>query len=288
MRNKDLPKVRLRGGFSDRNKIKPENTDIQFESLDDRTRTAIINLIDASFYLSTDRVGHYEIQDFLERLMINVYCMEVESGANYDERKVINMLKRTIRYDDYDCVFTVIEYYVDQIYKLTYEEIDLREHFNDLFEREYVGYRFVNHIITPITDKNEISAINSINDIPYKSAKNHINKALLFLSDRDHPDYENSIKESISAVEAMCEYITGIKGKEASLGKMIKKLEDNGIAIHGSLKSAFNSLYGYASDANGVRHAGDIGGPSSTFDEAKFMLVSCAAFINYLIGVSAE
>ena len=48
---------------------------------------------------------------------------------------------------------------------------------------------------------------------------------------------------------------------------------------------AFNALYGYTSDANGIRHAGDIGGPASTFEEAKFMLVSCSAFINYLLGV---
>lgn len=69
---------------------------------------------------------------------------------------------------------------------------------------------------------------------------------------------------------------------------MLKKIEDSGVVIHKALKSAFNILYGYTSDANGIRHAGDIGGPSSTFDEAKFMLVSCSAFINYLIGVSAK
>ena len=54
------------------------------------------------------------------------------------------------------------------------------------------------------------------------------------------------------------------------------------------MKEAFGKLYGYTSDANGIRHAGDIGGPSSTFEEAKFMLVSCSAFINYLIGVSEK
>lgn len=60
------------------------------------------------------------------------------------------------------------------------------------------------------------------------------------------------------------------------------------MVIHAGLKSAFNMLYGYTSDANGIRHAGDIGGPSSTFEEAKFMLVSCSAFVNYLIAVSAK
>ena len=122
----------------------------------------------------------------------------------------------------------------------------------------------------------------------YKSVQGHIAKANHLLADRTNPDYENSIKESISAVEAICKIFTGAKGKEATLGNMLKKLEEKGVKIHGGLKSAFNILYGYASDANGIRHAGDIGGPSSTFEEAKFMLVSCSAFINYLIVVSAD
>ena len=69
---------------------------------------------------------------------------------------------------------------------------------------------------------------------------------------------------------------------------MLKKLEESGVEIHKGLKSAFNILYGYTSDANGIRHAGDIGGSASTFAEAKFMLVSCCAFINYLKTVCAD
>lgn len=288
MKNKDIPKVQLRGGFSDRNKIKPENTEIQYTSLDDRTRIAIINLIDSIFSYVREEIDYKRIQLFLIQILKNVYCMEITARHEYDEDKVMNIIKQTVREDDYDCVFTVIEYFVSEIYELTSSNINAEPLFNRLFKKEYVGYRFVNNIITPITDENEIDAIDSVNSIPHESVKKHINKALVFLSDRDNPDYENSIKESISAVEAICEILTGVKGKEATLGNMLKKIENNGVVIHGALKSAFNILYGYTSDANGIRHAGDIGGPSSTFDEAKFMLVSCSAFINYLIGVSAS
>lgn len=123
---------------------------------------------------------------------------------------------------------------------------------------------------------------------PYSSVYDHLSKANKLIADRSKPDYENSIKESISAVEALCKILTGITGKESCLGKMLKKLEEKGIVIHPGLKAAFNSLYGYTSDANGIRHAGNIGGPASTFEEAKFMLVSCSAFVNYLIAVSAN
>ena len=87
------------------------------------------------------------------------------------------------------------------------------------------------------------------------------------------------------------EYLPGVVHPwlaEMTIENMLKKLEKNGIIIHSGLKSAFNILYGYTSDANGIRHAGDIGGKSSTFEEAKFMLVSCCAFVNYLIAVSAN
>lgn len=38
-------KVSVRGGFSDRNKIKPENTIIQITEFDERTRIQLFNMI---------------------------------------------------------------------------------------------------------------------------------------------------------------------------------------------------------------------------------------------------
>jgi hypothetical protein len=42
-------------------------------------------------------------------------------------------------------------------------------------------------------------------------------------------------------------------------------------------------LYGYTSDDSGIRHA-ILDQPTVGFDEAKFMIVSCSAFVNYLIA----
>lgn len=106
-------------------------------------------------------------------------------------------------------------------------------------------------------------------------------KALNLYSDRFSPDYENSIKESISAVESMCCIITGETGKSATLGATLKKLEKHNIYIHEAMKSAFEKLYGYTSDENGIRHGG-IDFKGATSDDARYMLVSCSAFINYL------
>lgn len=287
MKKENFPKVRLRGGFSDRNGIKPENNEMQLESLDDRTRTALINMTDLAFSELRERISYDRVQFFLKLLLQNVYLLEVNNEYNfgYDEKKVLGIVKDTIRNDDYDSVLTVIEYLANKFEDITHGQLKMQSHYNRVFEKEYVGYRFINGKITPITDENERKAINDAFNNPYDAVNFHISKAISFLADRGKPDYENSIKESISAVEALCEVLTGGKGKEATLGKMLKKIEDDGIVIHSAMKSAFHSLYGYTSDANGIRHAGDIGGPSSTFEEAKFMLVSCSAFINYLTCV---
>ncbi|MFY9907088.1 MAG: hypothetical protein WBD45_07565 [Terriglobales bacterium] len=104
----------------------------------------------------------------------------------------------------------------------------------------------------------------------------HLNRALELLSDRKSPDYRNSIKESISAVESLVSTTVGAKG---TLGQLIKRLGDE-IELHPALGKMFGTLYGYTSDADGIRHAlMDL--PTLTFDDAKFFLVVCSAFVNF-------
>ena len=59
---------------------------------------------------------------------------------------------------------------------------------NSLFEEEYVGYRFIAGEIVPITDKSESAEIEQACLIPFDGARTQLQKALGFLSDREHPD----------------------------------------------------------------------------------------------------
>jgi hypothetical protein len=102
--------------------------------------------------------------------------------------------------------------------------------------------------------------------------------ALDHLSDRASPNYRDSIKESVSAVEAICSIIDGSK---ATLGTALKKIKDK-IGLHSALEEAFSKLYGYASNADGIRHA-LLDESNLDFEDAKFMLVACSGFINYLV-----
>ena len=300
-------KVSKRGGFSDRNAIKPENTTIQLKDFDKRTRIQLQNMLSMLYAkVYNDRL-HYSndnIQCFLKYVMAEIFSESVDSRKIYDDDYIIPRIYKVIEQNEYDDVLTLIEavvQYWDEFlkkeypyeyydeYRKAYIQESVFEEVNQVFKKEYIGYRFIGGYITAISDDIEVNEINkAINNKQFDPVSEHIAKAIKYLSDREKPDYENSIKESISAVEALCEIFTGLRGSEATLGKMLKRLEDNGIKIHGGLKSAFNVLYGYTSDANGIRHAGDIGGKASTFEEAKFMLVSCSAFINYLIAVNAD
>jgi len=89
----------------------------------------------------------------------------------------------------------------------------------------------------------------------------------------------------LSAVEAICILLTG--QKKATLGQALKLLKQNKIEIHPALEKSFSNLYGYTSDADGIRHA-LLEDPNLDFEDAKFMLVSCSAFVNYLIEKAAK
>lgn len=149
------------------------------------------------------------------------------------------------------------------------------------FERLNFAYRVVNTEIVEITSKEEIAAVEtSMHDSP-ENIRIHLNKALELYAQRPMGDYRNSIKESISAVEAYCREITG----ENTLGKALNKLKVKGLVIPPILKDAFEKLYAYTNQPDtGIRHAlmDDDGTYAPASEEALFMLVSCSSFINYL------
>lgn len=152
---------------------------------------------------------------------------------------------------------------------------------NSEFERLNFAYRVVNKEIVEITSEQEIATIETAIDNTPRNIQLHLNRALELYAQRPEGDYRNSIKESISAVEAFCREKTG----ENTLGKALNKLEQNGIVFPAVLKQAFDKLYAYTNQPDsGIRHAlmDDSGAYAPGGEEALFMLVSCSAFINYL------
>lgn len=154
------------------------------------------------------------------------------------------------------------------------------EFLNEEFERHNFAYRVVNNRIVEITSTNEIEAIDKALTTSVDGVKTHLQTALKLMSaSQGKPDYRNSIKESISAVECLCREITGTSTLDDALKCLIKK----DIIINPQMKQGFEKLYYYTSDKRtGIRHAlmDDENAPTSA--EATYMLITCSAFINYV------
>lgn len=159
----------------------------------------------------------------------------------------------------------------------------LKEEINAVLEQENSTYRIVDDEIAPITDDMEIKEIETAQENALSNIQTHINTALGLLSDRQKPDYRNSIKESISAVEALCREITS----ESTLDKALPSLEKKGVSIPKMLRQSFEKFYHFTNSENGIRHA-LMEEEQISFEEAKYMLVVCSAFVNYIQGKKAK
>ena len=301
-KDKRASMISVRGGFSDVNGVSSSNTQMQVKEFDDKTRVLISNYLydilqevfDNSrnyIYLNIPRNGqlYSASSDFCKDILSNVFAQKtrLKEGRIFVWEDVYKFIDDTIEKAPYNEVLDIIWYICDWIKKnYRYHNNSMFKKINALFEQEYVGYRFVNGVITPITDEVEIQEVEKASHNPFEGSRSHICKAIGFLSDRENPDYKNSIKESISAVESICQIITG--SNKATLGEALKLLTTKGITIHKAMEKAFSSLYGYSSDEGGIRHAEGLFESSVNFEEAKYMLVSCCAFVNYLIAGSGK
>ena len=272
-----------RKGFSEAQGIASCNTQMQLKEIDNRTRIILFNTISRNLcnqYSSKDSVlyskYYFNLEDELYRKVSTSCGKIVDPDKHYFIRELNNTLKVVLTKAFFNEIFDFIEL----LCKYCRLPQDLIREINEVFESEYVGYRFVDGRITPITDKNEIDSIEEACNNEFEGTRAHIKKAVGFIADRERKDYKNCIKESISAVESICSIVVG--NEKATLGQALKRLEDNGLVIHSALKNAFSNLYGYTSDEGGVRHANGMFESDVTFEEAKFMLVSCSAFVNYL------
>lgn len=268
--------------FSQREGIKPGKSVIQIDDMDNDLRNSLWNALALCFWNHIGSDFNYSSSNktFVSNIWVYHFKEPLDSLSNIWSN-VQRVIKR--QYDNlkwYE-VYDFIEY----VANTHYSNIDNKKFIklcNSFLESELSAYRFVGGKITPITSQEEISEIEEALNIskPFKAVSVHINRALALFSDKKSPDYRNSIKESISAVEAICKLIT--KKKKPQLGQALKILE-NEIGLHPALKKAFNNLYGYTSDAKGIRHA-LLEEAELYSEDAKFMLISCSAFVNYLVS----
>lgn len=271
--------------FSQKKGIKPIKSVIQIDSMDSDLRNGLWNALIIFYWKqSQSKKRDYHYPEPIDKLVIILWLDYFKKPIDtlddywpYTYEKIRNYFFNCEWYEVYDFIEFIANNYPE---KQTNQKF--MDFCNSILEQELSAYRFVGGRITQITSEIEISQIEEALEITssVKAVNIHLKSALDLLSNRKSPDYRNSIKESISAVESICKLI--VKDENATLSEALKKIEDK-LPLHSALKKAFDSLYGYTSNAEGIRHA-LLDEPNLSFEDAKFMLVSCSAFINYLIS----
>jgi hypothetical protein len=267
--------------FSERYGYKPVRKIIQIDSMNDELKTALWNVLTLFLWdrLNGVRAIHGipsgPMKDLFSQLWLDFFKKPVDTiPDNWGD------LRRQLRHTFFSefAWFEVYDFieFVWQSYPVHTKDAFLTA-CNLCLEREVSAYRLVSGLFARITDEEEVAEIEDALETAEGSVRTHLHRSLELLSDRENPDYRNSIKESISAVESLVSITLGQKG---TLGQLIRKL-DKEIELHPALQSAFSSLYGYTSDEGGIRHA-ILEAKRITFEDAKFFLVVCSAFVNFV------
>ena len=269
--------------FSDRMGITTPKLEIQYNSMDRELTTSLWNkivmrLFHESSFLPIER-SRYKV--VLNALWIHYWKLPIDDrpgGIGSMSRSVKKVFFQAKWYEKYNIIQFIIENLEEPVIKDLFKIM-----VNESLEEEFSGYRVVDNVIMPITSEDEIETVETAisKSSPFKGVHIHLEAAAKYLSQKKKPDYRNSIKESILAVESLAKEIT--EKPNATLGDALKILEKNH-DISKTLKQSFSKLYGYSSSDDGIRHA-LLEESKVSFAEAKFMFIACSAFINYLIDI---
>lgn len=278
--------------FSQRKGIRPLQKAIQRESMDNELRIQLWNAwcmnVWEKWQQGQDFSGYNRlIDEFVSSAWTDYFRLPIDECPEFNparHKSTYSYLRDHFMtaewWEVFDLVEFLLRYFAEGIVP------NLRRSINYALESENSAYRVVNDEITEITDEQEIQSIEDAFDCPSQGSRKHFENALKLLSDRKAPDYPNSIKESISAVESACRTVSG--NPKATLGNCLKAIQKNR-PLHTAFKEALSKLYGYTSDEGGIRHSLSEAAPAQlTYADAKFMLVTCTAFVNYLFTRAAE
>jgi len=266
--------------FSDRLGITSLPNEIQINSMNDALRNSLWN-----YFSEIIGSAIYSWYDPLKVYYINYFKFSIDDMPDSDYSK--DELSDGFFDCDWYEVYNFIEFTMQNLslvvprVQLTKEQFE--KGLNQILKRELAGYRSINLEIVPITDESEIESIrNSItvsDKYGFNGIKKHFEKSLSFLGKKPEADYLNSIKESISAVEGICKILTS--EKSGGIEKALRKLESK-IKLHPAFRQGISNFYGYTSDESGIRHP-ILEDSEVDFADAKFMLVSCSALVNFII-----
>lgn len=273
-------------GFATRYGYKPVREIIQKESINEALKNRLWNCIGLCIFQNYQKsastlrgspVNNSNLNSFFSLLFHLYFKKRIDQIPHSFESTVKEIetlfFTKYKWYEIYDFIDFIIENFPFNSSKENFILL-----LNDCLTSENAAYRVVDNRITEITSEQEIQSIEEAleNTNPHSGVQKHLKQALQLMSDQKNPDYRNSIKESISAVESICKIVTN--DEKATLGQALKNIK----RLPPTLQLSMDKLYGYTSREDGIRHA-MLEESNLTYIDAKFMLVACTNFINYLI-----
>lgn len=272
--------------FSQRIGKKPLTKNLQLESIDNELRNGLWNILKLCILDKMEKKiggGHTDFHQFGQIIWLRYFKLPVDNLST-NNLNTEHQIRTYFFKAEWNEVYDFLEFiaglddiiYVEEFIKST----------NHILEIEFSAYRFIDNIISPISNNLEVQeikeALSQNNSYTSLNGVNiHLANALDKLSDRTNPDYRNSIKESISALETAFRTITG----ESTLGKALNSLETNGIKIDEQLKIGYEKIYAFTNNKqSGIRHAIVDEHNEPDFDDAKYILLLSSSMINYLVG----
>lgn len=272
--------------FSEREGIIKRKTIAQFGAMDSELRTALWNCLMANYFELTaqshtgSKVSQTNLTNLCRQIWVRVFKLPIDEKP-IDWRPTFDALKSYFFRATWAQVYDFVEFVPKNFSSSdSTHGRRFRGACNAIFVQEVSGYRFIGTEIVPISNELEVEAVETAMSQPtdFENIAFHIRNAVHLLSDKTAPDYRNSIKEAISAVEAMATLVAGLE--KPDLDKALDIIATD-YGFHTAFKRSLSSLFGYTSDAEGIRHA-LMDRQTLSYDDAKFMVVSCSTFVNYL------
>ncbi len=192
------------------------------------------------------------------------------------ERVFSSLLTEKTQYHDGD---TLIVVSLDQVRQRFVSEV------NTLLSESNLAYVFRSGRFErpgrPQTQRNVARAQAVLADPALHAAREHYAKAHRFFGERA-PDFENSVKEAICALEAALEVKSG-KRVSADFEREVAKLSGpEPDKIPPPIAQAMVKIHAYRGGGKGVSH-GNTGGLKVTRHEAELVLSAAAAFVTYVV-----
>ncbi len=166
--------------------------------------------------------------------------------------------------------------FIEFILSIDYRSEDLQAKLNKLFEEEKIPYQIIGGKVVPQITQIEAQEVEKAITGSPDIVSGHLNRAIENYSKRPMPDYKNSIKESIHAIEALAKFV--LNKPDGTLGELTQQLK-----IHPAFQAGINKLYGWTSDEGGIRHSEKPGNQlDSGAEEARLLLILSSALVNYI------